>query len=99
MPDGKTVVHLVSQYGFLDILELLFSMKVKISCNYKAESFNNLEESLIKHADTIQSLTIGWKPITNFLSHLKNLISLKLELSLAFGKNWNHLENNLSPRL
>src|SRR5581483_2797530 len=23
MPDGKTVVHLVSQYGFLDILELL----------------------------------------------------------------------------
>ena len=70
---------------------------VHFSCQIRNESFCKLlEESLIKHADTIQSLTIGWKPITKVLSHLKNLISLKLELSLAYDKSWNHLENNLS---
>ncbi|RGB25483.1 hypothetical protein C1646_802296 [Rhizophagus diaphanus] len=40
-----------------------------------------LEESLIKSADTIQNLTIKWKPITNMLFHLVNLISLDINLS------------------
>ncbi|CAG8742008.1 hypothetical protein GLOIN_2v1790183 [Rhizophagus irregularis DAOM 181602=DAOM 197198] len=47
-----------------------------------------LEESLIKNADTIQNLTIKWKPITNMLLHLVNLISL--DINLSFGNPLNH---------
>src|SRR5205085_1684786 len=50
-----------------------------------------LEESLIKHADTIQYLKIGWVPITNFLLHLTKLISL--EIKPIHSKSWENLEN------
>jgi hypothetical protein len=53
----------------------------------KNESFKkSLEESLIKHADTIQYLKIDWNPITGILSHLKN--SLSLEIKVPYDINW-----------
>src|SRR6266496_3742757 len=59
----------------------------------KDESFKSLEESLIKHADTIKHLEMRWKPITRILSYLVNLLSLEINMT-----NWNEFNNleNLS---
>ncbi|RGB43396.1 hypothetical protein C1646_680881 [Rhizophagus diaphanus] len=61
------------------------------------ESFyKSLEESLIKHADTIQYLKIDWIPITGFLSYLVNLSILEI------CNGWNdinYFENLSSPNL
>src|SRR5205814_1942354 len=56
-----------------------------------------LEKSLIKNAETIQCLRIGWEPVTNVLSHLVNLV--KLEVKGVRKQNWNHLENVSLPTL
>ncbi|CAB4430743.1 unnamed protein product [Rhizophagus irregularis] len=61
-----------------------------------------LEESLIKNADTIQNLTIKWKPVTNMLLHLVNLISLDINLGFSYPLNHSlyiHLENVTLPFL
>ncbi len=62
------------------------------------ESFSkSLEESLIKHADTIQYLRICWKPITRILSYLVNLLSFEIIISKSSWKN--HSENLSLPIL
>ncbi|GBC09117.1 hypothetical protein RclHR1_08610004 [Rhizophagus clarus] len=62
--------------------------------------FKALEESLIKHIDTIQHLRIYWKPITKILSYLVNLLSLEIYSSNPYyNTNWNHLENLSLPVL
>ncbi|GBC10709.1 hypothetical protein RclHR1_09840005 [Rhizophagus clarus] len=74
--------------------------EVRFICytNTSGESFcKTLEESLIKHANTVKHLQIDWVPITNVLSHLINLISL--EMNSPHYTNWNHLENVFLPGL
>ncbi len=58
-----------------------------------------LEKSLIKHADTIQYLRIGWKPNTRFLSYLVNLVSLEINSPRYSLNELNHLENISLPNL
>jgi hypothetical protein len=60
----------------------------------------SLEKSLVKHADTIQYLKIGWAPITRFLSHLTNL--LRFEIYYIYFVRWsdlNYFENLSLPVL
>jgi hypothetical protein len=55
---------------------------------YIDESFyKTLEETSIKHANTLQYLKIDWKPMTRFLSYLVNLLSL--EINVTKDINWN----------
>ncbi|CAB5387798.1 unnamed protein product [Rhizophagus irregularis] len=71
---------------------------VKFASMIEDESiYKTLEESLIKHADTIQHLKIGWKPITRFLSHFTNLLSLEFYFIDGYIK-WNDVKyfENLS---
>ncbi|UZO03401.1 uncharacterized protein OCT59_023808 [Rhizophagus irregularis] len=49
----------------------------------------SLEESLIKHADTIQYLRMDWLPYTRILSYLVNLLSF--EIDLPYNKNFGEL--------
>ncbi|GBC18910.2 hypothetical protein GLOIN_2v1878750 [Rhizophagus irregularis DAOM 181602=DAOM 197198] len=58
----------------------------------------SFEESLIKHADTIQYLKIDDKPITKLLSYLVNLISIEMD-DPFYNTCWNHLENISLPNL
>ena len=63
-----------------------------------------LEESLIKHADTVQYLQIYWKPITKNLSRLVNLMSLNIDLSYCDYEDlksldWSQLESLSFPVL
>jgi len=63
-----------------------------------------LEESLIKHADTVQCLQISWIPITKILPYLVNLISLDINLTYMSSDNlkllnWSHLKNAPLPCL
>jgi len=53
MPDGKTVVHLASQYGFLDILELLLQ---KSNENKKKAQEQEYEKSLLEANNQMQTL-------------------------------------------
>ncbi|CAG8692381.1 9547_t:CDS:2 [Rhizophagus irregularis] len=74
---------------------------------YLTDAFNRLEpfykyleESLIKHADTIQYLKIDWSPNTRFLSYFVNLVYLEIEKSFFIKKyNPNNLKNILLPIL
>ncbi|RGB43444.1 hypothetical protein C1646_749840 [Rhizophagus diaphanus] len=64
-----------------------------------------LEESLIKHADTVQHLRIGWDPTTRFLSCFVNLVYLEIQKSYfanlyyPIANNLNNLKNLLLPNL
>ncbi|PKK64188.1 hypothetical protein RhiirC2_787872 [Rhizophagus irregularis] len=74
---------------------------------YLTDAFNRLEpfykyleESLIKHADTIQYLKIDWSPNTRFLSYFVNLVYLEIEKSFFIKKyNPNNLKNISLPIL
>jgi len=60
----------------------------------------SFEETLIKHADTVQYLRIGWQPITRILSYLVNLLSLEINIShLIIQNRLNCLENLSLPIL
>jgi hypothetical protein len=50
-----------------------------ISSSSKESFYKSLEESLIKHADTIQYLRVNWNLNTRFLSHFVNLLSLEIK--------------------
>src|SRR5581483_3412585 len=67
----------------------------------KKESFNkSFEESMIKHADTVQYLKITWKPITKFLLYFVNLLSLEINMRLFTAwEESNYLENLSLPNL
>ncbi|RIA83536.1 hypothetical protein C1645_833668 [Glomus cerebriforme] len=71
--------------------------------NKRNESYRkSLEESLIKNSTNIQNFSLCWKPITEILSYLVNLLSLELNLSfynLFQDTNWNHLEKVSLPLL
>ncbi|GBB93341.1 hypothetical protein RclHR1_02150028 [Rhizophagus clarus] len=56
-----------------------------------------LEESLIKNANSIKCLSMNWKPVTNILSRLVNLISL--DINSPSYADWNYLENVCLPNL
>jgi hypothetical protein len=56
--------------------------------------YKTVEESLIKHADTVQYLRIGWSPITRFLSYFLNLLSLEIDMMPIFTKSENPNLNN-----
>jgi len=56
-----------------------------------------IENSLIKHANTIQYFKIDRQPITNILSSLVNL--KRLELDSEFNDEWDCLENLSLPFL
>jgi len=56
-----------------------------------------LEGSLIKNANNIKYLSMNWKPVTNILSCLINLISL--DLNLSNYTDWSCLEKASLPNL
>ncbi|PKC15781.1 hypothetical protein RhiirA5_494302 [Rhizophagus irregularis] len=56
-----------------------------------------LEESLIKNVNNIQYFSMNWKPVTNILSQLVNLISLDIKLSSY--ADWNYLDKVCLPNL
>ncbi|GBC45430.2 hypothetical protein GLOIN_2v1885045 [Rhizophagus irregularis DAOM 181602=DAOM 197198] len=90
--------------GIIKLIEAQNNLKevhfIDHTINLRDESFSRpLEESLIKHANTIQYLRIDWKPNTEILSYLVNLISLDINLSLVRDINWNHLEKLSLPLL
>jgi hypothetical protein len=58
----------------------------------------SLEESLIKHVDTIKYLKINGEPITKILLYFNNLISLEMDDSIC-NTSWKHLENVILPNL
>jgi hypothetical protein len=84
--------------GIIKLIEVQKKLKdVNFISLYNGGSYyKSLEESLIKHAVTIQYLRIEWTPITRFLSHLVNLSSLEIYIPI-FDK-WNDLNyyENLS---
>ena len=57
-----------------------------------------IENSLIKHANTIQYFKIGRQPITNILSSLVNLKRLELDCDRVYCE-WNCLKNLSLPFL
>ncbi|GBC05426.1 hypothetical protein RclHR1_06210011 [Rhizophagus clarus] len=78
-------------YGFIKLIEIqknLNDFRLIHTSSFGNESFyKSLEESLIKHADTVQYLSIGWNPTTRFLSYFVNL--LYLEITKHYFINWN----------
>ena len=66
--------------GIIKLIEAQINLNdVRFSCQFKnKELHTTLEESLIKHANTIQYLRITWIPVTKTFSYLVNLISLDI---------------------
>ncbi|GBC10557.1 hypothetical protein RclHR1_09710008 [Rhizophagus clarus] len=90
--------------GIIKLIEAQNNLKevhfIDHTITLRNESFSGpLEESLIKHANTIQCLRIDWKPNTKVLSYLVNLISLDINSNLVRDINWNHLEKLSLPLL
>ncbi|GBC05425.1 hypothetical protein RclHR1_06210010 [Rhizophagus clarus] len=78
----------------------LFNIHHSFSANENKSFYKSLEESLIKHADTIQYLRIDWDLTTKFLSYFVNL--LYLEIKKPYSINWNdpnYLKNLPLPNL
>jgi hypothetical protein len=89
--------------GIIKLLEVQKNLnEVYFVCftNKINESYHKtLEETLIKNANTIKYLKIGWNPTTKILSHLVNLISLDINVSLSIVTNWSNLEKISLPFL
>ncbi|RIA80088.1 hypothetical protein C1645_839323 [Glomus cerebriforme] len=66
--------------------------------NFDDSFYENIENSLIKHANTIQHFKITEQPMTNFLSFLVNLKTLELS-NCSNSAKWNVLENLFLPYL
>ncbi|RIA85197.1 hypothetical protein C1645_831161 [Glomus cerebriforme] len=93
--DNSGIIELIeAQKNLIDVHLIYFysNMRNELYCK-------TLEESLIKNANTIQYLRIGWKPTTKILSYLENLISLDINLNLLGNVNWNYLGNVSLPLL
>src|SRR6266542_57890 len=88
-----------ANFGIIKLIEVQKNLNdISFCYNSGNKPFNkSLEESLIKHANTIQYLRVAWEPITNIFSYLVNLLSLEINLN-AHPKEFNNLENleNLS---
>ncbi|RGB43404.1 hypothetical protein C1646_749789 [Rhizophagus diaphanus] len=89
-------------FGIIKLIEAQKNLNEVHLFNYSVtESFEGLiEESLIKHADTIQYLRIRSVPVTKFLSYLVNLSSLEIEfMDSNTWNNLNYYENLSLPNL
>ncbi|PKY45545.1 hypothetical protein RhiirA4_460163 [Rhizophagus irregularis] len=87
--------YYTDNFGIIKLVEVQKNLNyfclLSIS-SFRNESFyKSIEESLIKHADTIRYLIIGWSPTTRFLSHFVNLLSLEIEMPDLIKGNpyWN----------
>jgi hypothetical protein len=91
-----------SNYGIIKLIEAqkkLINITLPLR-TYEIESFCKiLENSLIKHASTIQYCKIARRPSTNFLSSLVNLKELELGCTTQINNSWNCLENLSFPFL
>ncbi|GBC05418.1 hypothetical protein RclHR1_06210003 [Rhizophagus clarus] len=86
--DNSGIIKLIEVQKNLNDIGFIYR-----SYNRRDEKFNkSLEESLIKHVNTIKYLRIDWKPITRILSYLVNLLGL--EINMPHFTNWNN--ENLS---
>ncbi|CAB5396360.1 unnamed protein product [Rhizophagus irregularis] len=92
-----------NNHRFIRLIELNRPFNVSLSTSYKSgmhdEEFNEaLELSLIKYARRIQSFSLTKSPnTTDFLSHLFNLTSLRLNGN--YGEEWNCLKHLSLPFL
>jgi hypothetical protein len=76
----------------------LFKFRLLPNSNYVCDSFCKiLEDSLIKHSNTIEYLKIIKQPITGFLSSFVNLKVLELDCFIYY--TWNCLTNLSLPSL
>uniref|UniRef100_U9TCC1 Uncharacterized protein n=1 Tax=Rhizophagus irregularis (strain DAOM 181602 / DAOM 197198 / MUCL 43194) TaxID=747089 RepID=U9TCC1_RHIID len=67
------IIELIGAQKNLNQVNLTYDNEDYISNDTFEYCQKPLEESLIKHADTIQYLRMDWEPITNLLSYLINL--------------------------
>ncbi|GBC05478.1 hypothetical protein RclHR1_06240014 [Rhizophagus clarus] len=99
----KLIIELENNnHGIIKLIEAqrkLFNIDI-IRHTYANESFCKiLENSLIKHASTIQNCKITSQPLTNFLSSFVNLKELDLGSTTLTDTSWNCLENLSLPFL
>jgi hypothetical protein len=90
-------------YGIVKLIE---AQKKLFNINLTRHTYNNdsfceiLENSLIKHANTVQYCKITRRPSTNLLSSFKNLKELELGCTNSqFVNSWNRLRNLSLPFL
>ncbi|PKK62774.1 hypothetical protein RhiirC2_789866 [Rhizophagus irregularis] len=96
------IIELIGAQKNLNQVNLTYDNEDYISNDTFEYCQKPLEESLIKHADTIQYLRMDWEPITNLLSYLINLVSLDLSYLThlrSMPYNWYHLKNASLPLL
>ncbi|GBB99119.1 hypothetical protein RclHR1_03420002 [Rhizophagus clarus] len=99
----KLIIELGNNnHGIIKLIEAqrkLFNIDI-IHHTYANESFCKiLENSLIKHASTIQNCKITSQPSTDFLSSFVNLKELDLGSTTLIDTSWNCLENLSLPFL
>ncbi|GBB91001.1 hypothetical protein RclHR1_01810004 [Rhizophagus clarus] len=91
-----------NSYGIVRLIEAQKKLSnVHFVSNYQKineEICEILENSLIKHANTIQYFGTTKQPITKFLSSFINLKRLELNDNFVY-MSWNHLENLSLPSL
>jgi hypothetical protein len=91
-----------NNYGIIKLIEV---QKKLININLTRHTYDNesfckvLENSLIKHANTIQYCKVTRQPSTKFLSSLENLKELELGCNIQAITSWNYLENISLPFL
>ncbi|GBC07670.1 hypothetical protein RclHR1_07600009 [Rhizophagus clarus] len=92
--DGTGIFKLIevqkklNNVSFIGHFNNLYDLIVSDESFYKS-----LEESLIKHTDTVQYLKMSWTPITRILSCFVNLISLNIDSNFSNKLYWNNFEN------
>jgi hypothetical protein len=91
-----------NSYGIVKLIEAQKKLSsVHFLANYQKINeaiCEELENSLIKHANTIQYFETTKQPITKFLSTFINLKRLELNDNFVYMA-WNHLENLTLPSL
>ncbi|EXX53059.1 uncharacterized protein OCT59_029381 [Rhizophagus irregularis] len=93
-----------NNYGIIKLVESLkklynVRLLTKRSLNSDESFCRSLENSLIKHADTIQNFKIIKQPATSILSSLVNLNRLELGGNPVERMSWNCLKNVSLPFL
>ncbi|PKY54935.1 hypothetical protein RhiirA4_548482 [Rhizophagus irregularis] len=88
----EDVSNCVNNSGIIKLIEVQEKLiDVVFTVDYYGNGnksfYKSLEESLIRHADTVHYLRIDWKPITRLLSCLPNLLSL--EFNITHSEYWN----------
>jgi hypothetical protein len=89
-------------YGIVKLIEAqkkLYNISLTRHRNNNEEFCKILENSLIKHANTIQYCKINGRPSTNFLPFFVNLKVLELSHNARITASWNFLKNIPFPFL